>query len=194
MLMTPARVSSNQEQENSNVRMMSAEKLFCVNRLCVRLVNASFTCSAAACSCLPRVVCVSVFSDECAALSSMSLHQLCVRAHLCVQTQCFVSAEFVPLHSRLTPGVCVQVRACTRAHTHAVSSCGWHSDLFICCVFFPLHLCQPLICPPYPASLSPSLPDGDLTQQNLASSRCLPECKCRNVINLFDFYQVTLLW
>lgn len=102
---------------------MSAENLFCVNRLCVRLANASFTCSAAACSCLPPVVCVDVVSDECAALSSMSLHQLCVRSHIRVWTQCFVSAEFVPFHSWLIPGVCVKcvrvhARSRVRAYTH----------------------------------------------------------------------------
>lgn len=77
--MTPV---SNQEQEHNNVGIMSAENLFCVNRLCVRLANASFTCSAAACSCLPPVVCVDVVCNECAALSSMSLNQLCVRSHI----------------------------------------------------------------------------------------------------------------
>lgn len=58
MWMTPVCVTSNQEQEHNNVGMMSAEKLFCVNRLCVRLANTSFTCYAAACTYLaPSCLC-----------------------------------------------------------------------------------------------------------------------------------------
>ncbi len=58
--------------------------MFCENRLCVLI--ASLTCYAAFSShyCLPPVVFVDVFTDECAALSHMSLHQPFIKAHLCL--------------------------------------------------------------------------------------------------------------
>lgn len=162
--------------------------MFCVNSLSVCLVNTSLTCYAAGCSCLPPVVCVDVLRDECAALSCMSLHQPFIRAHLCARSNVLSPLNLSPFHSLLIPGAHTYTQ-----HRLVIWLALWSLHLWR---FFSLHLCQPLICPPYPPflALAPSILDHDLTQQNLTSSRCLPECKFRNVINLFDFYQVTLLW
>lgn len=126
--------------------------MFCVNRLCVGLLNTSLTCYAVVSLlyCLPPVVCVDVFSDECAALSSMSLHQPFIRAHLCclwtnVLSPLHLSPSIPCFHSPLPLSVSYQVQTHTHTHTTGLSS-SWHSDLFISCGF-RFHLSQPLILP-----------------------------------------------
>lgn len=95
----------------------------------------------------PPVVCADVFSHECATLSSMSLHQASLRAYLCVRTQCFVSAKFVPVYSRLTPGMCV--RAHTPTHTE---------HIVMRMALWSLHLLHFFYTPSSPAFNLPFLP------------------------------------
>lgn len=134
--------------------------MFCVNRLCV--LNASRTCYVvfSLLYCLPPVVCVDVFSDECAALSRMSLHQPFITAHLCLWSN--VSSPLLlspsipcfPILSSLSPSplplsVSYQVHKhmqhhvhmCMHAHTYTTGlSSSWLSDLFISCGFCSIFL------------------------------------------------------
>lgn len=71
-------------KEHNNIRVMSAEKCFYVNRRSVS--NASLTCSDVFSSpcCFLSLVCVGVCGNECVSLSLMSLHQPLVRDFLCL--------------------------------------------------------------------------------------------------------------
>ena len=135
------------------------------------------------------------------------------KSSLMFVVQCFVSVAFVPLHpftsissSLLTPSILNQVhKHVQHTHTHTCASMHTHTNTQQACLPAGPLISSSLVvfAPSFSAFNSAplvllfralSIAHHDLTRQNLASSLFLPECKSWNVINLFDSYQVTLLW
>lgn len=168
------------------------------NGLCKQVVCAQCFLNQLHCfSC--SVVCVQLFVLM---LSSHVSPSAFHKNSLMFVVQCFVSSIpcFSPLLLSLPPSAsytrCTSTCniMCTRAclHTHTPLACHLAGSLIssYLVVFAPsFSAFNSPFYPPFSCSLH-----RDLTQQNLASSLLLPECKSWNVINLFDFYQVTLLW
>lgn len=121
-------------------------------------LKASLTCFPRFTVCLLPVVCVDVLSDECAALSPMSLHQPFITAHLCLcsdvlsllllssSISCFpLSPPLLSLSSSVSYQVHKHmqhhVHMCMHAHTYTAGlSSSWLSDLFISCGFRSIFL------------------------------------------------------
>lgn len=131
--------------------------MYCVNRLYV--LNTSSTCysvfSLNCCAVCFQLSVLMFFSDECAALSLMSLHQPFIRAHLCllsnVMSLLLLSSSiprFPPLlslplsHSyQVHKHMQHHVHMCMHAHTYTTGlSSSWPSDLFISCGFCSIFL------------------------------------------------------
>ncbi len=98
-----------------------------------------------------------------------------------------------PSHTRCT-STCNITCTCACMHTHTPLACHLVGSLISSSLVVSAPSFSAFNSPSYPPFLALSIVDHDLTRQNLASSLFLPECKYWNVINLFDFYQVTLLW
>lgn len=96
-------------------------------------------------------------------------------------------------HTRCT-STCSITCTCACMHTHTPLACHLAGPLISSSLVVFTPSFSAFNSPSYPPFLALSIVDHDLTRQNLASSLFLPECKYWNVINLFDFYQVTLLW
>lgn len=96
-------------------------------------------------------------------------------------------------HTRCT-STCSITCTCACMHTHTPLACHLAGPLISSSLVVFAPSFSAFNSPSYPPFLALSIVDHDLTRQNLASSLFLPECKYWNVINLFDFYQVTLLW
>lgn len=147
------------------------------------MLNASLTCYSVffLAYCVPPVVCVDVFSDECAALSRMSLHQPFVRAHLCLWSNVLSPLLLSPSIPRFP--TLSSPPSLSLSHTRCTSTCN------ISCTCACMHTHTPLAChlvgslissslvvfapsfsaynsPSYPPFLALSITDHDLTRQN----------------------------
>lgn len=150
-------------KEHNNIRVMSAEKCFYVNRRSVS--NASLTCSDVFSSpcCFLSLVCVGVCGNECVSLSLMSLHQPLVRDFLCLPLNVLSLPFLSPSIPYIPPfplKPISQVHTTSHARVHARTHAPPSRLVILLAplissslVVFLLHLSQPLIFPPFSCSL-----------------------------------------